>query len=164
MSVVVASAGASSGSDTVAGPLGGVGRLGLLLPAVAPFLLYYQVPAALTEVALEGSLGAAFGFGTLRRVPPSPGYLLAWLVPFVVISVPNVLSFLLVRFTLGLGRSSCRSPSSTFRSASSSRSDARSTAPSGAPRPAGRPSRPSSGSDPSGRPLESNAVPTDRVV
>lgn len=103
VSVVFAGAGASSGNDAAAGILGGVGLLGVLVSLLAMVVLYYLVPAALTNMALEGSFGAAFDAGTLKRVLLSADYLVAWLIPFVVVLVLNVVSVLLVALTFGIG-------------------------------------------------------------
>ena len=102
-SVGFGSLGAASGSDAAAGIMGGVGLLGALVSLVAMFVLYYLIPAALTNMALEGSVGAAFDFGTLKRVLLSVDYLVAWVVPFLIGFVANIVTTVLVIFTLGLG-------------------------------------------------------------
>ncbi len=95
--------GAASGSDAAAGILGGIGFVGFLVTLVGMVLLYYLVPAALTNVAVEGNVGAAFDFDTLSDVLLSVDYLLAWLLPFVVGLLANVLTVALVMVTFGLG-------------------------------------------------------------
>lgn len=102
LSIFVFAGGAGSGSDTAAGVLGGLGLLGMLLSFVAMVLLYYLIPAALTNMALEDSFGAAFDFGTIKRAVLSADYLIAWLIPFVIAFVVNVLVFFLAVTIIGL--------------------------------------------------------------
>lgn len=66
------------------GILAGIGFLTFLLAIPVVFLVYYMVPAALTNYAIEGKLGAAFEFGTLKPVLLSGEYLVAVLAPLVV--------------------------------------------------------------------------------
>jgi hypothetical protein len=103
VSVAIALGGAGSGSDAAAGILGGIGLLGVLLSSVALFLLYYLVPAALTKMAVEDSVGAAFAVGDLTDVLLSVDYLVAWLVPFVIAFVVQAVTTVLVLVTFGLG-------------------------------------------------------------
>jgi hypothetical protein len=103
VSVAIAIGGAGSGSDAAAGVLGGIGLVGILLSSVALFLLYYLVPAALTKMAVEDSVGAAFAVGDLTDVLLSVDYLVAWLVPFVIAFVVQAVTTVLVLVTFGLG-------------------------------------------------------------
>lgn len=102
VSVFVIAGGGASGNDTAAGVLGGIGILGILTSVVAMFIIYYLVPAALTNMALEDSIGAAFDFGTLKQALLSVDYLVAWLIPFVLAVVVNVVVFLLSVTVIGL--------------------------------------------------------------
>lgn len=61
--------------------LGGLTWL-LLLPAL--FLVYYIVPAALTNYAIEERFGAAFDFGAIKPILLSGDYLVAVLAPIVI--------------------------------------------------------------------------------
>lgn len=101
--MVVAMGGAASGSDSAAGLLGSVGLLTVLLGLVAMFLLYYLIPAALTNMAVEGDVGAAFDWATLKQVLLSGDYLVAWLLPFAIGLVANIVTFVLVLLTVGIG-------------------------------------------------------------
>jgi hypothetical protein len=57
--------------------------LGLLFVPVL-FIVYYMVPAALTNYAIEDEFGAAFDFGTIKPILLSSEYLVATLLPLVV--------------------------------------------------------------------------------
>ena len=102
VSIFVIAGGVGSGSDAAAGLLGGVGLLGMLVGFIAMVVLYYVIPAALTNMALEGSLGAAFDVGTIKRAVLSVDYLVAWLVPFVIVFVMNLVVFALAVTVVGL--------------------------------------------------------------
>lgn len=103
VAVVFAGVGLSSGNDAAAGVLGGLGVVGLLFSVGAMFAIYYLVPAALTNMGLEGSLGAAFDVDTLSDVLLSTDYLVAWLLPFALALVVNLVTTVLVVVTFGLG-------------------------------------------------------------
>lgn len=83
---VVIGVGAGFGGDT-----GGV-RLFTGLASVLLFvllfalslLLAYVLPAAMANFAVEGRLGAAFDFGTIRRAIFTGDYAIAWLVAVIV--------------------------------------------------------------------------------
>lgn len=90
-------------SGAARGVFGGLGVIGVLVAFVVFVGLYYLLPAALTRLALEGRIGAAFEFGALKSVLLSPGYLVAWLLPFVIAFVVNAAMFVFVLVTLGLG-------------------------------------------------------------
>ncbi|NHX35728.1 MULTISPECIES: DUF4013 domain-containing protein [Halolamina] len=102
LSVFVIAGGSASGSETGMGILGGIGLLGMLVSMVAMFVLYYLIPAALTNMALEDSFGAAFDFGTIKQVILTGDYLVAWLIPFVLAALMNVVVFLLAITVVGL--------------------------------------------------------------
>jgi hypothetical protein len=64
--------------------LAGLGVVTALLAIPVVFLVYYTVPAALTNYAIEGRFGAAFEFGSLKPVLLSSDYLIAVFLPLVV--------------------------------------------------------------------------------
>jgi hypothetical protein len=102
VSMFVIAGGGASGSDAPAGILGGVGILGMLVSLVAMFLLYYLIPAALTNMALEDEFAAAFDFSTIKQAVLSVDYLVAWLIPFLLAAVVNVVVFALAITVVGL--------------------------------------------------------------
>lgn len=102
VSVFVIAGGIGSGSDTAAGVLGSIGVLGMLMSLLAMIILYYLVPAALTNMALEGTFGAAFDFGTIKQAVLSVDYLIAWILPFVIALVVNVVVTVLAFTIIGL--------------------------------------------------------------
>jgi len=102
LSVFVIAGGSASGSETGMGILGGIGLIGMLVSILAMFVLYYLIPAALTNMALEDSFGAAFDFGTIKQVILTGDYLIAWLIPFVLAALMNVVVFLLAITVVGL--------------------------------------------------------------
>jgi len=62
----------------------------------------YLVPAALTNYAVEGSIGAAFDIGAIKPVVLSMDYLMAMLIPvFVAIGV-NMIAGILAITIIGL--------------------------------------------------------------
>ena len=81
----------AAGSGLLAG-FGLIGGFGALLVSI---LVYYLVPAALANMAVEGQIGAAFDLGRLTSVLTSGEYLVAWLVPFVLSLVLNVVTVVL---------------------------------------------------------------------
>lgn len=100
--VVVSAIVAGSGSDAGSGILGGLGIIGILVSLLAMFVLYYLIPAALTNMALEGSFNAAFDFDTIKQAVLSVDYLVAWLIPFLLAAVVNVIVFALAITIVGL--------------------------------------------------------------
>jgi hypothetical protein len=103
MSVFISSIAAGGITEGGAGSiLAGVGLIGILLSFVALVVVYYLVPAALTNMAIEDSLGAAFDFQGLKDVLLSSEYLIAWLVPFGISFVLNIVVFLLSVTVIGL--------------------------------------------------------------
>lgn len=101
-SIFVIAGGGASGSDAAAGILGGIGVIGMLVSLLAMFLLYYLIPAALTNMALEDSFDAAFDFATIKQAVLSVDYLVAWLIPFLLAAVVNVVVFALAVTIVGL--------------------------------------------------------------
>ena len=55
-----------------------------LVVVVLSLLIAYVIPAAMANFAVEGRLGAAFDFGTIRSVIFTGDYAVAWLVGMVV--------------------------------------------------------------------------------
>ena len=92
VSLFVAGSGSTTGSDTATGVLGGIGLVGFLVSFVALFVLYYLIPAALTNMALQDSFGAAFDFNTIKKVILTGDYLVAWLIPFLLAAGVQVLT------------------------------------------------------------------------
>lgn len=81
--------------DSGGGIIAGFGFLTFLLFIPVLFLVYYLVPAALSNMAVEGSIGSAFDFDMLSNVVLSVDYLIAVLMPVVVGVLVNVVSFVL---------------------------------------------------------------------
>jgi hypothetical protein len=73
---------------------GVAGLLVVLIVAALSFLLAYVVPAALTNFAVEGRIGAAFDVGTVRRAAFTSDYAIAWLLSIFVGIVGAVVSTL----------------------------------------------------------------------
>lgn len=97
------SLGAGGASESgVAGLFAGFGVVGLLISFVALVVLYYLVPAALANFAIEGSMNAAFDFGTLKRTLLSLDYFVAWILPFVLAFLMNVVTTFLAFTILGI--------------------------------------------------------------
>lgn len=102
LSIFVIAGGGATGSETGMGILGGIGVIGILVSLVAMFVLYYLIPAALTNMALEGSVEAAFDFGTIKQAVLSVDYLVAWLIPFVLAFLANIVTAILAITVIGL--------------------------------------------------------------
>jgi len=81
--------------DSGGGLIAGFGLLTLLLAIPVMFLVYYLVPAALANMAVEGSIGSAFDFDMLSNVVLSVDYFIAVLMPIVVGVIVNIVSFVL---------------------------------------------------------------------
>jgi len=90
------------GGGIIAG-LGGIAvlLLGLLFIPVV-FLIYYMVPAALTNYAIEDEFGAAFDFGTIKPILLSSEYLVAVLLPIVVAVILWIATSILAFTVVGL--------------------------------------------------------------
>lgn len=86
-----------------AGVFAGVGLVGLFASFLAFLILYYLLPATLTNLALGRTIGSAFDVDNLSRTLLSLDYFLAWLVPFVVAIAVNLLTAAIVAVTFGLG-------------------------------------------------------------
>lgn len=84
------------------GLLAGLGIMTLLAYIPLMFLILYLVPAALTNYAVEGSIGAAFDVGTIKPVVLSMDYLLAMLMPVVVAIALNIVATVLAITVVGL--------------------------------------------------------------
>lgn len=91
-----------SGGGLVAGlGLTGALLLGLLLiPAM--FVVYYLVPAALTNMAVEGNLSAAFDFSTMKGIVLSSDYFIAVLMPILIGILVNIAVTVLSITVVGL--------------------------------------------------------------
>lgn len=98
----VIGAGASAGGDA-GGALAGIGILAILLIVLLLFVIQYAVPAALTNLGREGSLGAAFDFETLKPVLTSGEYLKAVLLVFGIALVGGTALSVFAVVTLGIG-------------------------------------------------------------
>ncbi|MFC6725874.1 DUF4013 domain-containing protein [Halobium palmae] len=98
---VVVFGGAGAGGDA-GGIVAGIGLLGVFVAIPFVFVVYYVVPAALTNVAREGSMSAAFDFETLKPVLSSGSYLTAVLLTFVVNLVGSAVLGFLSAFFVGL--------------------------------------------------------------
>lgn len=93
--------GAAAG-DGGGGILAGFGLITMLLLIPVFFLVYYLVPAALANMAAEGTLGAAFDFGMIRNVVLTGDYLVAVLMPIVVGIAINIVTSILAITVVGL--------------------------------------------------------------
>lgn len=98
----VAGSAGGDGGGLVAGL--GVTALLLLLLLFIPvlFAVYYMVPAALTNYAIEDSVGAAFDFETIKPILLSSDYLIATLMPLVVAVVLWIATTILSITVVGL--------------------------------------------------------------
>lgn len=97
--------GAPAGGDSAGtGALfAGVGILMMLLYLVVALVINYVLPAAITNFAREGSIGAAFDFEALKPVLTSGSYVKAVLLMFGVALVVGVAFSIFAMITLGLG-------------------------------------------------------------
>lgn len=93
--------GAAIGGDA-GGFFAGFGFLSLLLLIPVLLFVYYLIPAALTNFALEGTVGAGFDFGTIGDVVFTTDYLLAVLLPIVVAVILWMATFVLAITVIGL--------------------------------------------------------------
>ncbi|WP_276271348.1 DUF4013 domain-containing protein [Haloarcula litorea] len=99
--VVLLGAGSAAGGDG-GGILAGFGLLTVLLAIPVFFLIYLLVPAALANMAVEGSLGAAFDLNLLKDVVFTADYLVAVLMPIVVGIAVNIVTQVLAITIVGL--------------------------------------------------------------
>jgi len=88
--------------DSGGGIIAGFGLIAFLLLIPVLFLIYYIVPAALANMAVEGSLGAAFDFSLLKNVVLTSDYFIAVLMPIVVGIITNIISNVLAFTVIGL--------------------------------------------------------------
>lgn len=84
VAAVVVGIGGLTGSDAGLAAFGVVGVLLFLLATLTAILVSYLLPAALTNFALEGRIGAAFDFGTIREAALSGKYLIGVLLGVVL--------------------------------------------------------------------------------
>ena len=104
--VLIAVVGIAGGAGEAGGIVAGLGvaallLLGLLLLPVV-FLIYYLVPAALTNYAIQDELSAAFDFGTIKPILLSSEYLIAVLLPLVVAVLLWIATSILALTGIGL--------------------------------------------------------------
>lgn len=93
-------AGAATGGNAD-GILAGISLFGVLGFLVASIVVQYIVPAALTNFAREGRIGAAFDFDTIGDVILSSEYFVAWLLPIVVFIILYVIGLVLAITIVG---------------------------------------------------------------
>lgn len=94
-------AGALIGGDS-GGLLAGFGLLSMLLLIPVLLFIYYLIPAALSNYAVEGNVGAGFDFGTISNVVFTGEYLVAVLLPIVVAIILWVATFVLAITVIGV--------------------------------------------------------------
>lgn len=82
--------------------LAGFGIISTLLAIPVILFVYYLIPAALTNYASEGSIGAGFALGTITNVVFSVEYLVAVLLPIVVAVILWVVTFVLAITIIGI--------------------------------------------------------------
>jgi len=79
-----------------------VGLVILLLFVVLGLLLAYVVPAAMANFAIEGRIGAAFAFGTIREGAFTSEYATAWVLSIVVSIVGGIVGGALSLILVGI--------------------------------------------------------------
>lgn len=102
--VVVGGLGVVVGDGSTAGALG-VGAVGLAFALVFTLLalvLGYLIPAAMVNFAIEGRMGAAFDFGTLRRGAFTSEYATAWILAVLVGLVGGLVGSALSLLVVGI--------------------------------------------------------------
>lgn len=98
----VAGSAAGDGGGLVAG-FGLTGMLLLFLLFIPVMIaVYYTVPAALTNYAIEDNFGAAFDFGAIKPILLSGEYLVAVLMPLVVAILLSIATGILSITVVGL--------------------------------------------------------------
>lgn len=102
MVFVVIFSGSSAGGDA-AGVATGLGVVGLLVVLVLSFAIQYLLPAALTNLGREGSIGAAFDFEEIKPVLMSGDYLKAAILTFGVALIGGIVFLVFSLVTLGIG-------------------------------------------------------------
>jgi len=101
IAVVLFGAGGAAG-ESGGGLIAGLGLLTLLMMFPAMFIVYYFIPAALGNMAREGTFGAAFNVEVLRDVAFNSDYLVAVLLPIIVSLVINAVTTFLAFTVIGL--------------------------------------------------------------
>lgn len=96
------SVGTAVGGDGRSGVVAGIGALAFLVMIVVGLAVAYVVMAALTNLAVEGRLGAAFEFSTVGRLATSEPYVIAIVLAIVVQVLVAAVVFAAVLFTFGL--------------------------------------------------------------
>jgi hypothetical protein len=81
--------------DSGGGIIAGFGLLSFLFFIPVMLIVYYIAPAALANMAVDGSIGAAFDFNMISNVVLSVDYFVAVLMPIVVGVIINIISFVL---------------------------------------------------------------------
>ncbi|WP_243637752.1 DUF4013 domain-containing protein [Natrarchaeobius oligotrophus] len=84
------------------GVLAGLGFVTMLTFIPLMLVIYYVVPAALTNYAHTGSINGAFDFGVIKSVVLSFEYLLAVLLPIVIAVIAWVVMALLTMTIVGI--------------------------------------------------------------
>jgi len=84
VAAVVVGLGGLTGSDAGFAAFGIVGVLLFLLATLVAILVSYLLPAAITNFAVEGRMGAAFDLGTIREAAFSGKYLIGVLLGVVL--------------------------------------------------------------------------------
>lgn len=102
MAVMFIVIGLGSSNDSV-GVLGGIGIVGLLVSLVLALVVQYMLPAAFTNLARTGSIGAAFDFDTLGPVLKSKEYITAVLLTFFIAIAGGVVFGIVALVTFGIG-------------------------------------------------------------
>ncbi|WP_231182663.1 DUF4013 domain-containing protein [Haladaptatus sp. DYF46] len=100
---VVGFAAGLTGSNDATGLASGLGVLTVLVSGVLGLAINYLLPAAITNLARTGTIGAAFDFDTLGPVLKSKEYITAVLLTFFVAIAIGVVVGVLAVFTLGFG-------------------------------------------------------------
>ncbi len=90
-------------SNDSSGLLGGIGVLGLLVTFVLALAVQYLLPAALTNLARTGDIGAAFDFETLAPVLKSTEYITAVVLTLLVAIAGGIGFSVLAILTFGIG-------------------------------------------------------------
>jgi hypothetical protein len=94
--------GGAAAGDSGGGIVAGFGIIGALVFFVASLVLFYVLPAALTNFAREGSVAAAFEFDTIGTVLTSSEYVVAWLLPIVVYAIVYIVTIILALTFVGI--------------------------------------------------------------
>lgn len=93
--------GAAIGGDA-GGFMAGFGLLAMFLAIPLLLVVYYLIPAALSNYAAEGEIAAGFDFGVIRDVVLTSEYLIAVLLPIVVAIILWMATFVLAMTVIGI--------------------------------------------------------------